>query len=144
MYRLQDRKNHLLTIVVLVIVLTACGSEDKESAKSTMTEKIKGPESAQSYLVEANPGPSGQESGVDSEPGLDEGVSASSGVAPDLQLELEQARQSLEMARDQNKDLNSRIQRLEEMFQEQERMMEQQDKKLSEMKQRMESNTEGE
>jgi len=63
---------------------------------------------------------------------------------PTVLDELEQARQKLESARDENSELAARIQRLEAVFEEQERSMELQDKKLSEMKQQLENAAPGE
>jgi chromosome segregation ATPase len=136
----------------IVVALSACGTQDEEASKPSVIDENKSTNPAQEYVVKALPQAPVQErkviadkrSATSEEQTAELGASGSDLAMPEIQSELEQARQSLESARDENSELNTRIQRLEEMFQEQERMMEQQDKKLSDLKQQLERTAPGE
>lgn len=141
-----------IIVANIVVALSACGSQDEEAAKPPVMDENKSTNPAQEYVVKALPQTSVQDRKVVADQmstttdvqTADVGATGSDVGMPDYQSELEQARQSLDSARDENNELNTRIQRLEAMFQEQVRMMEQQDKKLSDLKQQLERTAPGE
>jgi len=152
MFSHQANKLKGIMMAVMVVALSACGSPDEEASKSVMADENKSSNAPQEYVIKALPQDAAQATGADAEKinaSLEEQTAEEGSPVPDeamsdIQLELEQARQLLESARDENSELNNRIQRLEAMFKEQERVMEQQDKKFSDLKQQLESASPGE
>jgi len=152
MFSHQANKLKEIMMAVMVVALSACGSPDEEASKSSAADENKSSNAPQEYVVKAIPQVPAKTAGNNAEQmntsleqqAAEEGAPESDEAMSDIQLELEQARQSLKSARDENSELNTRIQRLEAMFKEQERMMEQKDKKFSDLKQQLESTAPGE
>lgn len=152
MFRHQSLELKGIMMAGMVVALSACGSSDDAATRSSVVDENQTSNAAQGYVVKAIPQDPAKATGNNAEQmntsleqqAAEEGAPESEKPTPDIQLELKQARQSLKSARDENSELNARIQRLEEMFKEQERVMEQQDKKFSELKQQLESASPGE